>query len=164
MEQFYHLMILLGLCVLFKLGFLPYVDRGGFHNRNYVHKIEIAEDAYWASSDNDEEGVTNQERAEWLIRWLVPGVLFAWIPFVTEWYWWIAATILGTLWTEILERQFDGLGHTIEIITVDTVEYERGEIQRMTRDRSFKGMSVEQLYDFVEKRKPLARFLKKVFL
>lgn len=28
MEQFYHLMILLGLCVLFKLGFLPYVDRG----------------------------------------------------------------------------------------------------------------------------------------
>lgn len=108
--------------------------------------------------------MTNQERAEWLIRWLVPGVLFAWIPFVTEWYWWIAATILGTLWTEILERQFDGLGHTIEIITVDTVEYERGEIQRMTRDRSFKGMSVEQLYDFVEKRKPLARFLKKVFL
>jgi hypothetical protein len=165
MEQFYPLILLGAVAVLFKVGLLPFYKRGPKSTNNILF-AQTAYDDVLEKSGNNKEGVDNQERSEAVWRVLFPGLLLSWMPFVDIHYacWGLGTLFLSLIWVTMFRKNFDGYGHTVEIITVDDPDYEKREIESMKRQSHFSKMSIEEITDFVQKKKPLARLWKKVML
>ena len=162
-----YALIVAALLLLPVLGVLPIVI-SGTRDRNsaYAVWLQPPDASKWRTQSR--RGVAAQEIAEWWLRWAGAAVLsapLAWIvrdlpaaPLMQ-----IVALFAGTLWAQVFARQFDLIGHTVEIVEAERegrAGYASQEAARMEHgDLDGGGMTAAEILRAVDRRRWLARAL-----
>lgn len=148
-------------------GVLPIVKPGTRDMNNaYLVRLQPADAAKWRTQSR--RGVAAQEIAEWWLRWAGAAVLsapLAWLvrdlpaaPMLQ-----LVALFAGTLWAQIAARQFDLIGHTVEIVQAERegrTGYASQEAARMEHgDLDGGGMTAAEILRAVDRRRWIARAL-----